>query len=82
MSLPINFPIKTEALMDLFRHNRLKASTVFPTDEPGTWEITAKTWKSLAPEDRPCTNCGLIMGYEIDPNTGDTCLDCTSPEGI
>lgn len=75
----ISYPITTQALMDLFRHNKLKASKIRPTKEEGIWEIDEKVWLKLALEDRPCTWCGEIMGYEVDPCTKDLCVTCAHP---
>lgn len=79
MSLPINFPVSTDAMTFLFRHNKLKASEIFPTDEPGTWEIIAKTWNKLTPEYRPCTWCGNIMGDDTCSCSKDICVTCAHP---
>lgn len=81
MALPINFPITTEAVIWLFRHSKVKSKAIFPTDEYGIYEMTAKTWKSLALEDRPCTWCGEIMGYNVAPCGDDICADCAHPDG-
>jgi len=80
MGLPVNFPVSTDAMMYLFRENKLKASKIFPTDEDGVWEIIAKTWNELAPEDRPCTWCGNIMGDETCSCAKDICVTCAHPD--
>lgn len=81
MALPINFPVTTTAVIWLFRNSKVKAKEIFPTDEYGIYEMIAKTWNRLDMHDRPCTWCGEIMGYDVDPCSKDLCVDCAHPEG-
>jgi hypothetical protein len=83
MSTDYPYPIVPEDARFLVENNLLTELDVETVpDKPNMRQISREAWEKLELENRPCIWCGRIMEDEVDPNTKDTCLDCTSPQGM
>lgn len=81
MTTLLRHPITTAALNELQCRGLVTRNAVRPTEEEDVFEMTEEAWYKLALENRPCTWCGKLMGYEVDPCTKDLCMDCAHPDG-
>jgi len=83
MSDIVEYPVTPEDAKWLFEHFMLTEFDIKNVpNEPNMRQISEKAWEKIPLGYRPCTWCGKIMDFQTDPNTKDTCMDCTSPEGL